>query len=431
MKASKAKPRNAPRMKRSNSSSCINGCRNDDSPSSGLSTTLSPSNGERGAKTYAKIHTPLALMAIVGLLLAVLPHSGPAWAFSKENHEPLAEAPGGTFTIAVIPDTQRYLGPASGRGDETGESRNPAFESRTRWLAENLQNQRIVFVSHVGDIVDRNTHTQWRLARANMDRFHGRVPYGISVGNHDMTSAGDSSLFQEYFGAERYSNMDWYGGTYAGRLGQPAVSGNNANSFQLFSAGGIDFVFFHLECNAPDDVLEWADSVLERHRDRLALVTTHMYLGPIQQPVRGQDRWEIPLGRMHWKKVHGDRGNTPEQMWQKSFRKHPNLLLVLSGDQSGTIACRQVSIGEQGNTVYEVMQDYPRNNDESDWIRLYRFDPDKMKIRVWTYSPVQDRLCDGVGRVTDRGEHQFVLDISDALERHQRIRAEEALLSQP
>ena len=60
---------------------------------------------------------------------------------------------------------------------------------------------------------------------------------------------------------------------------------------------------------------------------------------------------------MQWKKVHGERGNTPQEMWDKSLRKHPNLFLVLAGDQSGVIALCQESRGKHGNLVYEVMQD--------------------------------------------------------------------------
>jgi isochorismate hydrolase len=42
----------------------------------------------------------------------------------------------------------------------------------------------------------------------------------------------------------------------------------------------------------------------------------------------------------------------------------------------------------------------------------------KKKIRVITYSPCQDRLCDGIGYLPDIADHQFDLDISDAIERH-------------
>ena len=352
------------------------------------------------------VFTAVCLLAVLGVSLGI-----PA--------ESLTPAPEGTFTVAVIPDTQRYLGPGTGRDDEGGELRNPAFDSRTSWLAANIEPQRIVFISHTGDIVDKNEHSQWRIARACMDRIHGRVPYGLSVGNHDMVrDPGDSRLFQEYFGAERYQDQPWYGGTYAGRPGHaPEVSGNNANSYQLFSAGGLDFVIVHLECNAPNDVLDWADSVIADHRNRMAIIASHMYLGGIEK--KGADQ---PQGRMQWKKVHGARGNTPQQMWEKSFSNHANLFLVLCGDQSASIAHRQTSRGAHGNEVYELLADYPRDADDSDWLRLLRFDPAKERIEVFTYSPTQDRLCESVGHTKERDDHQFTLDISGAVADHRAQR---------
>ena len=59
------------------------------------------------------------------------------------------------------------------------------------------------------------------------------------------------------------------------------------------------------------------------------------------------------------------------------------------------------------------MQDYPRNADDSDGIRLYRFLPAGGIVQVWTYSPQQDRLCEGVGRVPQRREHQFTLPLPE------------------
>ncbi|MCC6488018.1 MAG: metallophosphoesterase [Candidatus Hydrogenedentes bacterium] len=353
-----------------------------------------------------------AVFTVMGLLALLIVSLG-------VGAETLAPAPEGTFTLAVIPDTQRYLGPGTGRDDESGAPRNPAFDSRTSWLAANIEVQRIVFITHTGDVVDKNEHRQWQIARANMDRIHGKVPYGISVGNHDMAAEpGDSRLFQEYFGAERYTGQPWYGGTYEGFPGHtPEVSGNNANSYQLFSAGGLDFVIVHLECNAPDDVLDWADGVIESYRNRMAIISTHMYLGGI--PKKGADQ---PQGRMQWKKVHGARGNTPQQLWEKSFIKHPNLFLTLCGDQSASIAWRQTSRGAHGNAVHELLADYPRNADDSDWLRLLRFDPANGQIEVFTYSPAQDRLCESIGHTTDRSDHQFVLDISRAIADHKAQR---------
>ena len=326
-------------------------------------------------------------------------------AFAEEK---LTPAPEGTFTVAVIPDTQYYLGPGSGR-EEDGEPRNPPFLSRTTWLAENIDAQRIVFVTHMGDIVDKNEPRQWKVARACMDVLHGKVPYGICVGNHDMVrDSGDASLFQHMFGAERYAGEPWYGGTYDGD--DAKRYGNNVNSYQLFSAGGLDFIIVHIECNAPDNVLAWADDVLEAHSGRMAIITSHMYLGGIKRKTP-----EEPQGRMAWKKVHGDRGNTPEQLWDKCFSKHANLFLVLCGDQSISVTHHQESRGVHGNLVHEVLMDYPRVSAEEDWLRLLRFDPAREVIEVWTYSPVQGRLCDSVAQKTQWSDHQFTLDIAEAM----------------
>ena len=167
----------------------------------------------------------------------------------------LPSAPEDTFSFAVIPDTQRYKWKGT-RAEPESEApvTNAVFDTYTKWIQANIEPQRIVFVSHVGDIVDRNVLAQWDVARNAMDRLHGRIPYRISVENHDMTRSGDSSLFQQYFPAPRYEGLAWYTGIFTPES-DIAISGNNANSYQLFTGNGSEFVFLHLECNAPDDVL--------------------------------------------------------------------------------------------------------------------------------------------------------------------------------
>jgi len=310
-----------------------------------------------------------------------------------------------TFSIVVIPDTQAYKGAnTKSQPDSADVVTNPIFETHASWVANHLKSQNIVFVSHVGDIVDKNVPEQWEVARQCMDVFHGKVPYGISVGNHDMTGAGDSTLFQKYFPASRFEDFPWYGGCFPGFESDPKVSGNNANSFQLFSAGGIDFLFLHLECNAPDDVLEWANEVLRQHADRPAFITSHMGWGPKEKPKSNEDFVTGEKGRMTWSKIHGARGNTPQQLWEKCYRLHPNLVAVFSGDQSRTHAFKAESRGDNGNIVHELMQDYG-----SGWIRLYRFTPngDRMEVEAITVHSKTGELCQGTSFVPDRSEHQF------------------------
>ena len=311
------------------------------------------------------------------------------------------QAPEGTFSIVVIPDTQHYrrLEP----GDQAWE--NPVFEAYTRWIATNIERQRIVFVSHVGDIVDLNERPQWSVARRCMDQLHGRVPYGISVGNHDMVRSGDSSLFQEFFPKSRFEEFDWYGGAFAGMPASAGkVSVNNANSFQLFSAESLRFVCVHLECNAPDDVLAWASEVLRQHSDRRAIITTHMGLGPRDSPKNSRAYFDAPKGRMTWKKCHGERGNSPQQMWDKCFRRHSNVFMICCGDQSRTQAMRQSTRGDQANTVYELLSDYGVHG-----LRVMRFVPRANRIEVRTWNPVTSEFTQGTKIVADATQHQFEL----------------------
>ena len=317
----------------------------------------------------------------------------------------IPDAPQGSFSIAVIPDTQHYRGRGT-KAEPTSqaEASNPTFRSYVDWIVDNIERQRIMFVSHVGDIVDLNNDEQWGVARQCMDRLHGKVPYGIAIGNHDMTVAGDSTLFQRYFPRERFAEFAWYGGCYEPPAGGTAMSGNNANSFQIFSAAGMDFVVLHLECNAPDDVLRWASSVLNEHSERRALVTTHMGLGPRERPQVSQDFFDAPKGRMMWTKRHGERGNSPQQMWDKCFRKHSNVFMICCGDQSRTQALRQESRGDFGNRVHELLSDYGING-----LRLMTFLPGANKIQVRTWNPLKGELCESTSAVPDRSQHQFEL----------------------
>lgn len=313
----------------------------------------------------------------------------------------LPAAPEGTFSIAVIPDTQHYR--QSKKDQQAWE--NPTFEAYTKWIASNVATQRIVFVSHVGDIVDRNERSQWTVARRCMDHLHGRVPYGISVGNHDMMRSGDSVLFQEFFPRSRFVEFDWYGGTCSGSTSSTAsVSGNNANSYQLISAEGLQFIFVHLECNAPDDVLDWASQVLRKHSERRAIITTHMGLGPRDRPKEASDYFDAPKGRMTWKKCHGDRGNTPQQMWDKCFRRHKNVFMICCGDQSRTQAMHQSSRGDGGNTVHELLSDYGTNG-----LRVMRFVPAANRIEIRTWNPLKEDFTQSTSIVRDARQHQFHL----------------------
>ncbi len=316
-------------------------------------------------------------------------------------------APPGSFTIVVIPDTQGYRGKATkAQPTSTDPLTNPVFANHMKWIRENVAAQRIVFVSHVGDIVDINNAAQWALAQENLDQLRGVVPFGLAVGNHDMTSAGDASLFQAHFPAASFRTYPWYGGTFEPTQPDDARFGNNVNSYQLFSAEGLDFLFIHLECNAPDPVVAWADALLTKYASRRACLSTHMDLGIREKPKHEEGFISDPKGRMEWIKNHGKRGNSPAQLWEKLYRKHANLGFVFSGDQSRVTAMRFAEKGEHGNVVHELMSDYM----SAGGLRLYRFLPRENRVRVITFDTTKQALIDRMVYVPDYTQHQFVLD---------------------
>lgn len=360
-----------------------------------------------------RIHLPFTLLPILFLLL--FGTSGCKNSDVTDSNE-LRNAPNGSFSLVVIPDTQQYFGENTKLEPESrNELTNPVFEKQVNWIIENKSSQKIEFVSHVGDIVDINNKEQWTLAREFMDVLHGEIPYGIAIGNHDMASDGNSSLFQKYFPASRFTEFDWYGG-YFNEGSLPKHSGNNANSFQLFSAEGIDFIILHLECNAPDKVLTWADSILHNNKNRFAIISTHMFLGPMEKPKTDEGYYTDPKGVMQWSKNHGKSGNSPQQMWDKCFSNHGNLQMILCGDQSRTNAMYRQLRGNIGNTVHVILSDYMLTPGP---LRIYRFNIENSEIEVITYDAPNQKIVEQTNTVPEKISHNFKIDIdfSDYLTR--------------
>lgn len=348
--------------------------------------------------------------------------------------EKIPPLPDGAVTLVVIPDTQRYEG--EGRlvkkgPPATGPVRNESFTACLDWILAHRESERIFFVSHVGDITDNRNAPQFSFAAKEMSRLDGLIPYGISPGNHDLAGGTSSDLFCAYFPASKFEKESWYAGHFGGytNVAGAVVCRDNANSCQLVEAGGTRFVFLHIECNAPDPVLAWADEQLTKYQDRVAIVTTHQDLGFVEKIY--QDVWnergakmaqraqecmekgEVlssrpphpdrdQLGRLRWKKCHGKEGNTPQQAWEKCYSKHGNLLMILSGDQGPVNVARDISVGREGNHVFSAMHDTQTHS-----IRLYRFLPGLKAIEVWSVDPSTGNVLSSYRGWTDPADHNF------------------------
>ena len=176
------------------------------------------------------------------------------------GHETPA-GPSPPFTIVAVPDTQFYAAYYPG-----------SYLAQTQWIVDNKATRNIVFVSQLGDCVDdANDTAQWIAADAAWDLVENPattgladgIPYGIAVGNHDQSPVGNPGTtgsptattgpYNQWFGIGRFQGRGYYGGSYGL---------DNDNHYELFSAGGMNFIAIHLEympssSQLRQDVLAW------------------------------------------------------------------------------------------------------------------------------------------------------------------------------
>ncbi|MDN6500215.1 MAG: hypothetical protein L0K44_10835, partial [Yaniella sp.] len=97
---------------------------------------------------------------------------------------------------------------------------------------------------------------------------------GVLPGNHDNRTGNDvgpDSLYNEYFGAERYEALEHSAGWQEAQASYtPWRADDNENHYDLFIAGGLDFIAVHLGFDVTQEELDWASDVLDEYSDRNA-----------------------------------------------------------------------------------------------------------------------------------------------------------------
>ena len=88
----------------------------------------------------------------------------------------LPPLPAGAFTVVVIPDSQGYLGLGTKIEEQsTAPVTNPWLENHVKFIREHRDDQNIVFVTHVGDIVEKDREPEWAIAKQHLDQLRGVV----------------------------------------------------------------------------------------------------------------------------------------------------------------------------------------------------------------------------------------------------------------
>ena len=350
------------------------------------------------------------------------------------------------FTIAVIPDTQNYV---DNTKKQTASAKD--FMTETAYLATHKNEPNLVFVTHVGDVVQHGDGTngtpgdksygaqdEWDRALCAMKILSDTdIPFGMSPGNHDYDSISYRSgsrpltskvMWNRYIGSRSwlFAFKSWYGGASDQLAYDPGLS-----SFQIFEAGGSNFLHISLQMEASDAALAWAQGVIDAHPNYATIVTTHSYLSPppagdtkppLEEPATrnaagylttssnctGAPQPESPGGC-----------NSAQQVWDKFISKNDQIFMVLCGHSWNRTDKYGISQGENiridnnlaGHPVYQILSDYQGNTIGADgvvgddpggagWLRLMEFDIKAGTIHFRTYSPVLGKYAGLQGELT-------------------------------
>lgn len=297
------------------------------------------------------------------------------------------EPAGGSFTVAVLPDTQHY-----------SEKYPDTYLAQTRWIAENRKARNIAWVLHLGDVTNRSTRSEWENAVKAMTALDdANIPYVFCPGNHDYSAGGAckdrTTLLSDYFPVSRYWDRSTFGGTY------DKEPERMENSFHLFNAGGRRFLVLALEFGPRADVVRWANEVARKHADREAILITHAFI-------------YFNDTRYHWKKYGSKQSWNPhsygvakatrddvsdgEELWDNLVSKHENFVLTLNGHVLGDGLGRMTTRTPGGRDVPQVLVNFQmRPNGGDGWLRLLEFKGDGRTVETYDYSPTRRQRNEG------------------------------------
>ena len=244
-----------------------------------------------------------------------------------------------------------------------------ALDSMGDWISAKIETENIIGVFHTGDIVDNGFKSwEWDNFDLALQKFRGKIPFYPVAGNHDIGVRA-----QNY---EGYTHCD-----FLNDFPPERKFGDGAVFYDLFSAGGTDFIVLGVGFDATrqfEGAFDWIDAVLQAHRDRVGIVLFHRYMD----------------GK-------GETFKKSRENQERIVAANPNVRLVLCGHSSG-VSTRYESYDDDGDGTAErrvcAMMFNLKGSASYGFLRLLRFDPLSRSIEIVTYSPYRD--CYHVNRKT-------------------------------
>lgn len=382
------------------------------------------------------------------------------------------------FTLIVIPDTQNAVDFTRQKAEGFAIDSSETFIEQMQYVASRgVENGGdVAFVASVGDVWQHSTSNREEehfargvtaienpILAGNLATYketltlevpkaiegyqyisEAGIPFGVAPGNHDYDAIwaasafppnldlpfselepstenygtlhlGGLSNFNRAFGSETefFRDKDWYIDGYRG----------GGNSAQIFDGGGYRFLHFAFEMQAGDDVLAWAQSIIDSYPGLPTIITTHDYMDRF-----GKRTHSIVL---NLQAADPEFNNTSQQLWDKFISQNDQIFMVLCGHNLGQAL--RIDKNEYGNNVYQIMSDYQERGHAGvdagqplqengntvgigdGWLRemCFDFSGENPVIQVKTYSSHYDTYSGELSTYADWYKGQEQPELSD------------------
>ena len=258
----------------------------------------------------------------------------------------------GVYTIAWISDPQHY----SAKFPEL-------YDSMTLFLRDHREELQLAYIMHTGDLVNKTSDdAQWKVA-SKAQSYIDEIPNGVLAGNHDCQDPDGFQPYSRYFGESRYTDREWYGGSYK----------DNRGHYDLLTIGNTDYLFVYMSYGPDSGCIKWLNKVFAEYPDRIGFLLLHDYFE--------QDLQRSKAGK---------------KLYQQVVLNHPNIYFVLCGHRYGAYRqSEQIDDDQDGtpdHTLYEMMFNYQAAGKVGGdgYLRLLQVNEKEGTMHMLTYSPNLD-----------------------------------------
>lgn len=242
----------------------------------------------------------------------------------------------GTFSFAVIPDTQNEVG-----------NTDPRMAKRVSWLAATKAKHDVRWVLQSGDLQSWDTADHYQFANMS-SRLEPLAAAGLPLiavpGNHDTAAVcpGGAACPGANTKVTLRDTSTWDSFYPPSRFGLEGVyqQGSSANGYRTFMANGHRWLVLSIELWPRTEVIAWAREVVAAHPLDNVIVLTHAFL-------EGNGSVGTTNG--------GYGANSPTILWS-ALDDFPNVVMFFSG-HVGDAATRTLTAAD-GHKVVAYLQTF-------------------------------------------------------------------------